>query len=412
MTSKPHVLTVSYTQVLDDPRVIAESRILASLGYRVTLLGVGLGAAPGRTSADGVNVTILPLIHTHNPVKLVRALLALLGGKVESASSREPRSNFVSLLLFNLWFLRVAIKDRPAVIHCQEHQPMPMAWLVARLLRIAWVYDAHENTSLNRSGMGFKGGLTIRIERFFLSRADAVITVGERLARSLRARGARRVVVVGNWKRPEDFQTDAAELQTLRKELELTNAKLVMAYFGTLDTARDIEVLLESLRDEPGVHLLIAGRGEFEEAVAAAASGWSNVHWLRWLPFDLVPRYTQLSDVVYCCINTSLAQLDFVMPNKLFDAFAAGKAVIAREGSGEMDEILMRYPAAIVLNDVTVESLRGAFRQLQDPDVLHGLQAHAAAGGREYNSDVAVDRLKALFESLVAGPQARGALAE
>jgi hypothetical protein len=305
------------------------------------------------------------------------------------------------LLFYNLWVLRLAFAERPDAIHCQEHQPLPAAWLAARVLRVKLVYDSHENTSLNRADIGFKGGMTIRIERFFLSRVDAVITVGERLAQFLRDRGARRVVVVGNWKRLDDFRVSGDELSALRLELGLANSPLVISYFGWLDETRDIRPLLDAIALTPDVHLLIAGRGKLEADVEQAGQKASNIHWLNWLPLDRVPLYTLLSDVVYCCMNPSLRQLEFQMPNKLFDAFVARKAIIARQTAGEMTDLLERYPAGVVLEDVTVESLQAAFRLLQDPPRLREYQAQAEAGGREYNSDVAANRLEELFGDLL-----------
>ncbi len=406
MAGKPHVLTLSYSSVLDDPRVMMEGRILQTIGYRVSVIGVALGSRPMRTNAHGMSLTIVPLVNRYRPFVIARAVWGLLRGEVESESAETRSSAYLSLLLFNLWALRLALKDRPDAIHCQEHQPLPSAWLLARLLGIKLVYDAHENTQLNRAGIGFKGALTIRIEHFFLSRVDAVITVGERLAQSLRARGARRVVVIGNWKNPVDYDVDLNEVKRLRAQLGVEHAELVVSYFGWLDPTRDIEPLLDAVAATPDVHLLIAGRGDLEARVLAASKASPNIHWLVWLPLEKVPTYTQASDVIYCCMNPSLRQLEFQMPNKLFDAFIAGKAVIARRGTGEMSELLGRYPAGVELSEVTAETVRAALLELRDPDVRATFRAQAEAGGREYNSGAAMARLRELFEDLAGAPLA------
>lgn len=406
MAAGVRVLTVSYSCIKDDPRVMTEGRILASLGYRVSVVGVALGARPMRSTVDGMKVTVTPLVSGYAPRAIAGAVWALLRGKVDAGSAQPLKSTYLSLLFFNLWVLRLGFATRPQIIHCQEHQPLPSAWLLARLLRVRLVYDSHENTSLNRAGVGFKGAITIRFERLILPRVDAVITVGERLARSLRERGARRVVVVGNWKRHVDFVIDGEVLARLRSELGLPEDALVVAYIGALDPTRDVEPLLAAVGRMPEVHLVIAGRGALEPAVAAAADASPNIHWLGWLPLEKVPTYTQLSDVIYCCMNPSLRQLEFQMPNKVFDAFVARKAVIARSNTGEMSELLARYPAGIELDEVTPETIQAAFERLKDPAVLRSLQAQAEAGGREYNSTTAEGRLRDLFRSLAGDPAA------
>ena len=51
------------------------------------------------------------------------------------------------------------------------------------------------------------------LENFLIRRIDLLITVGEKLRQHFAERGARRSVVVGNWKRLEEFsRTEAAKL--------------------------------------------------------------------------------------------------------------------------------------------------------------------------------------------------------
>jgi hypothetical protein len=100
-------------------------------------------------------------------------------------------------------------------------------------------------------------------------------------------------------------------------------------------------------------------------------------------------------------MNPSLRQLEYQMPNKLFDAFVAGRAIIARKTAGEMGELLELYPAAISLEEVTSETLRAAFDVLRDRNRLRELQENASAAGREFNSEVAVRRLDSLFSDMV-----------
>ncbi len=401
MTQSIRVLMLSYSYIEDDPRVVMEGRIIASLGYMVDVAGVAMGFPPKQAPINGMKISIFPLINSYNPFIIGRGLWNLLRGKIESESSTQRKSNIVSLLFYNLWVLRLWLGRRADIIHCQEHQPLFIAWILARLFRAKLIYDAHENTSLNRAGVGLKGKLAIRAEHFFLPRVDVVITVGERLARFLRDRGARQVVIVGNWKRISDYAVDSNIIAEMRDKLGIPEGTLVVSYIGALDPTRDILPLVEAVSKMPDVHLIIAGRGSLADQIAEVASRNPNIHWLGWLSLDQVPLYTQLSGVIFCCINPGLQQSEFVAPNKLFDAFVAGKAVIARAGLGEMSEILEQIPAGIQLTEVTAESLQDTLRQLQNGNLLQILQNSAKEGGQLYNSSMTEQRLRDLYHDLI-----------
>jgi glycosyltransferase involved in cell wall biosynthesis len=401
MSERRRVLMLTYSATEDDPRVMLEATSLSGMGYDVSVIGVAMGRPPSVATLRGFNLTLVPLVNCRNPIVLARALLVLVRGRVEKGTADSVRSSMTGLLFFNLWALRIGWRNDANVIHCHEHQPLPAAWLLSRLRRAKLVYDAHENTSLNRAAYGLQGQLSIRLEKLLLPRMDAVITVGERLADFLRRRGARRVEVVGNWKKASDYRADKRTVAALRKELAIPREALVVGYLGQLDPIRDLEPLLDAVAKTAGVHLVIGGRGALTETVVNAAQHHPNIHWLGWVPLEKVPAYTQLADVIYTSLNASGPQADFVAPNKLFDAFVAGKPVIARKGIGEIGEILDRLPAGIQLEDVTVDSIGESLDQLRDPALRARLGQAALQGAAEFNADVATNRLRDLYADLI-----------
>jgi glycosyltransferase involved in cell wall biosynthesis len=238
----------------------------------------------------------------------------------------------------------------------------------------------------------------------------AVFRVGEGLARWLRAGGARDVTVVGNWKRLDAYRPEPARVDAERRRLGLEGARLVVSYFGVLDPTREIEPLLEAVGRSPEVVLLIAGRGIIRERVMAAAQQWPNIRWLNWVPLADLPLYVQLCDAVYCCLSVDRhlhTQLgpgnnDYSAPNKLFEAFAAGKAVIARRGLGEMGEILEQVRAGVLLDAVTPATLEAAFLRLQDQNELASLQREARRACARFDWSEAEARLRELYSRILA----------
>lgn len=88
------------------------------------------------------------------------------------------------------------------------------------------------------------------------------------------------------------------------------------------------------------------------------------------------------------------------MPNKLFEAFAAGKPIIAVRGIGEIGDILEQIPAGILLDAVTPETLKTAFQRLQDPQLVNQMRQQALYGRQLYNWSLAEERLLALYSQL------------
>jgi glycosyltransferase involved in cell wall biosynthesis len=400
--SQPLILMLSYTHVYDDPRVLPMSQSLVKLGYRAQIIGIALRSGlPTHQVVSSVDIWITPLLAKANLPAFLRALWRWLRGNLrESEPNAEARlTNKFAAVLFNLWILRLGLRRKPAAIHCHTHSPPPAAWLLAKPHRAPLVFDSCEsvpdhfrqvpNTLANR--------LTAKSEVLLMPRADAVITVGERLAERLRGRGARQVVVIGNWKRPDEIETTPIN----RTDLGLSSNQLLVAFFGNLaSNTYELESLLQAIQCTPDVALIISGRGDLKESIQHFAATTPNVIWLDWINMTDLPRYTAAADVTYCCLKRTFTQSHYVAPNKLFEAFAAGKPVIALRGVGEMSAILEQTGAGILIDEATPANLQAAFEQLRDPVFRAELQQRSLAARQLYNWNIAEERLKSLYDSL------------
>lgn len=355
-----------------------------------------------------MRITLVPVVSSKNPLRLLKALWRLVRGDPGTITEAPTQrtTNAVSLLFLNLWLLRLGLRLCPDVVHCHDVPPLLAAWLLARWHRAAFIYDARE--SVPDLYTGLKGRATTWLESALLPRADTVITVGERLKQALLRRGAKQVIVIGNWKRLEDYAPDADQLQAARARLGLSDRQLTVVYLGTLDPTREIRPLLQAVAATPEVHLLIAGRGMLEAEVKDAAAHCPRIHWLQWVSHADMPLYTLLGDALYYCLRPPQDYQDglsggnnyYSAPNKLFEAFAAGKPIIAVRGIGEIGDILEQIPAGILLDAVTPETLKTAFQRLQDPQLVNQMRQQALYGRQLYNWSLAEERLLALYSQL------------
>jgi glycosyltransferase involved in cell wall biosynthesis len=403
--SPKKVLMIVNTYALDDSRVIFTATSLTRMGYQVKLLGAVRQQdkdVAGHMVVDEVDVWIMPTVSSYHPINLLREMWQLLRGKPGEfiQASSHHYTNLLSFLFLNLWLLRLGLSGQTHVVHCHDLSPLLAGWLIAAFKRTRLIYDAHENVPTMYTGR--KGRMMGWLERFLVPKTDVCISAGERLERALIKRGAQRTIHIGNWKRLTDYEVNPERLTAVSKKYKLNRYKLVISLIGTLDATREIEPLLEAVRQSPNVALLIGGRGSEQDKVIAATKA-PNIHWLGWIDLMEIPMYTHLSDVIYYCRTPQHFGGSYELapaPNKLYEAFAAGKALIARRGAGEIGEILEAIPAGILLDEVTPETLKATFVRLQDENVLRSLQEGALAARKQYNWSVAEDRLRKLYSEL------------
>jgi glycosyltransferase involved in cell wall biosynthesis len=263
------------------------------------------------------------------------------------------------------------------------------------------VYDAHESYAdmLAQNVAPWIKGLVVRAERALIRRADAVITVGEQLAEELRRRGGRDVLVVGNWKRLDAFRLEEAETAARRAELGLGDRCLVV-YIGYLNHDRGILPLLDAVRETDGVGLLLGGDGDLADAVQQAVGECWRVHYLGFVNPAEIPICTAMADVVYYGLDAVNPNARFSAPNKLFEALAAGKAVLCND-CGEVGRIVRAEGCGIVVDELTSSALRSALDELTDAKRLAECQRSARkAGQRRYNWRQAEGELLGLYHEL------------
>ena len=180
-----------------DPRVRQEALALTTMGCRVRILAWDRDLArPAFETIEGVEVERVFVASTHG---------------------RGATQIFRYLLVYLKMFWR-GLRTPFDAIHAHDLDTLPLAYLVGLLRRKPVVYDAHESFPDMLEGSvprAVQRGLTA-LESFLMRRVDLVITVGEKLRRHLDARGARRSVVVGNWKRLGEFTRSDRENQELQ----------------------------------------------------------------------------------------------------------------------------------------------------------------------------------------------------
>jgi len=367
-----------------DPRVANEARALAEAGHGVTILAWDReGGARPCERWHGVCVRRLGPRSRHGLGSAQMVFLAVFWWHV-------------------FWW---AVGREVDAIHCHDFDTLPLGWALAALKRCRLVYDAHESYAdmLGANVAPWIKRAVACVERLLCRRADAVLTVGSLLADELARRGARHTWVVGNWKRLDAFAIAPELAASRRHELGLNGSagtRLLVLYIGWLNADRGIEPLLGAVAATEGAALLVGGDGPSAPAVREAAERCDRIRYLGFVEPGAIPLYTAMADVVYYGLDAGNANARYSAPNKLFEALAAGRAVVCND-IGEIGRIVREEGCGLAVEALSRDTLADALGELSRPERLADCQARAREAGRErYNWAQAERQLLALYDAI------------
>ncbi|MGZ3733303.1 MAG: glycosyltransferase, partial [Parachlamydiaceae bacterium] len=203
-----------------------------------------------------------------------------------------------------------------------------------------------------------------KAENFLLKRIDLLITVGESLREAFIRRGAKETCVVGNWKDPSKFKFPPSFLEEEKQRLHISNSQLVISFIANLGEERQLTQLIEAVKETPRVTLVVGGDGPCGGFVQDASRKYSNIIYLGYVHPSKVPLYTAISDIIFYGFDPSNPNSKFSAPNKLFEALAAGKAVLTGD-FGEIGRIVKETECGFVVNDYSIMEIKNTFATLK-----------------------------------------------
>jgi len=361
---RPTILMLLTNAYDPDPRVRQEAVALLGMGYRVRLLAWDRDLkAKASECMEGVEVE--------------RVFLS-------SAHGRGNTQVFCYAWLYFRMLWR-GLKTRFDAVHCHDLDTLPLGFILAKLKRKPVVYDAHESfpDMLEGSVHPLIRRSLVRLENFLIRRIDLLITVGEKLRGHFAERGAHHSIVVGNWKRIEEFARTKEQNQEVRRNMGIPSSALVVVCITQLLKDRKIEELLRAADELPDVYVILGGRGVLEGMVAQWAARNPRILYVGFVRGKEIAAYTCAGDVVYYGFDPQNPNARFSAPNKLYEALAAGRPLITGD-FGEIADVVRVVGCGVVVPRYSRDEVQKALAVVRD----EAERGRMAANAKRYGAAV------------------------
>ncbi|MHB1021179.1 MAG: WcaI family glycosyltransferase [Acidobacteriaceae bacterium] len=274
------------------------------------------------------------------------------------------------------------------------------AWLHVQDFEI----DAAFDLGLLPSG-GRIHRFALAFERFFTRRFQRVSSISSNMVSRSLTKGvpAAHAVLFPNWVDIDAIYPLSGE-NSLRKELGLTEDKIVVLYSGNMGGKQGLEMLgplAERFLPDARVHFLFCGDGAFRPQLEQMVQGMTNVSLLPLQPMERLNELLNVADIHLLPQKADAA--DLVMPSKLTGMLSSGRPVVATAGEGtQVAEVVQGRGIAVPAGDL--DAVCGAIQVLvNDTELRHKLGSAARAYAVDYlGREQVLRRFEAELRQLVA----------
>jgi glycosyltransferase involved in cell wall biosynthesis len=248
--------------------------------------------------------------------------------KVQSFSYQTYalRPMFKSGILFYLWFnlilfFRLLFKKTEAY-YAVDSDTLLAFTLLSKLHAKPLVYDAHEYFAEvpELNGKSLKKKLWHWLTKWGVKQAKLCITVGAELAIELERVYGKPFACVRN----------VPVLNT--EEPASTQDKKTIIYQGALNEGRELELLIDAMKELSEYHCILVGEGDLSAALRQRAEGFSNIEFLGLLSPEELKNITSKCFAGYNLLDASGSlSYYYSLSNKYFDYMHASLPSISSE---------------------------------------------------------------------------------
>ena len=310
---------------------------------------------------------------------------------------------FAYFFVWILFFIQLA-KLKPDIVHCHDFDTYFVGLAYTSLYKkTKLIFDAHENYYMMMKPLVPRtvSQFIAFLEKRFVKCANFVISSCDATASYYQEKGAKNIVVIGNWKDPSSYAFPLEQIDNKRKEIG-ANGRLIVTYIGSLTSDRNVMPLIQAVRNRPWSFLVIGGTAGQEKEIRQQCTTLSNAYFPGYIHPDEVPLLTSASDVIYYGLNSTDSYAPYNAPNKLFEALGAGKPIIASDLGGELSKIVKSEECGILLSSINSVSIGEALDEILDSALRKKMETNSKkAGEYRYNWKIASTKLVGTYQKII-----------
>jgi glycosyltransferase involved in cell wall biosynthesis len=303
------------------------------------------------------------------------------------------------LLLFNILCVLWAITRRIDYVHSNDFDTLPAGYAIRKIKVAKLVYDAHESyvDAIAPHVPQVIQTIVAVTESLLIRKADSVITENENKKSILIKRGASKVHILPNYPMVSLFRD--LDQETSKRALGVEE-KFVVLYIGEVMPGRNLELLVDlayllNARGIDDIVFLIVGDGvllpQLKEMVKIQKLS-SYFVFVEWVSPKNVPLYYAASDIVYILLEREPINI-ISMPNKLFEAIASGKTVLASD-FGKIAEVVKDTECGFLCTSMKADEVLDTLIYIKDnPDLRQIIRKRTAEIEQQVHAWEKVDHI-------------------
>lgn len=260
------------------------------------------------------------------------------------------KRGFLFYAEFNIRFFLVALLSRNQIIWANDLDSLPAAWLASKLRRRVLVFDSHEFFS-EVPELVHRGAIKKvwqKLENILIPRIQFGITVSEGIRHEYIRRFGVDFLLIRNM----PYKVELPEIKD-------NNQPPYLMYQGALNPGRGLELMIETMKYLPEIHLIIAGSGPLEKKLKQLAHELKVsecIHFQGHIPFSQLYQTTMGAICGFSLEEDLGLNYRYALPNKLFDYIQAGIPVVVSD-LPEMAHWVRTHHVGMVLEERTAENL-------------------------------------------------------
>jgi glycosyltransferase involved in cell wall biosynthesis len=258
--------------------------------------------------------------------------------------------------LFWTWVFVNLAYYRPKVVHAFDLDTVLPCYIYKKLFRRKLVFEVVDRYAMNSIPTRFKltYSLVNYLEEFFSSRADLLITVGEKLLSTFQRKPKYTTVILNC---PDNYEIN-------ENEINLSTFRIVFPN-RVINTFHGVEYMIAAVKDVKNTELLIAGYIMSETLSRQILTTPNVINEGILKPVEALELVLH-SNVMIALYDPEVPHTDFYQPTKFFEAMMCGIPVI----TNVLPEFVNEIGFGIIVEYGNIDQIRSAITRLRDDPEL------------------------------------------